>query len=213
MEIIDLSHQLETGIQVYPGDPQVYIQEGLTHEKHYCHVDRLHLGTHSGTHIDAPLHFIPRGKAISQFPIQKFVAEGILIDVTGKAENQPVTPEDILPYENKLPQGGFVVIMTGWDKFFNTPKYERHPYLGKKAAQILRDKEVSIVAIDALNIDSTVRECWDAHETLLSKDILIVENLTHLWTLDPTARYLFSFLPLKLKNTDGSPVRAAAIKI
>ena len=62
MKIIDLSHTIHDDIQIYPGDPPPSIRRGLTHEKDYCHVDLLTLGSHTGTHIDAPYHFMKNGK-------------------------------------------------------------------------------------------------------------------------------------------------------
>ncbi len=58
MEIIDLTHTIHNEIQIYPGDPVPSISRGLTHEKDHCHVDILTLGSHTGTHIDAPYHFL-----------------------------------------------------------------------------------------------------------------------------------------------------------
>jgi kynurenine formamidase len=103
--------------------------------------------------------------------------------------------------------------MTGWSEYFGTEKYERHPYLSKEGAEFLVSKGVSIVGLDALNIDSTISEVWDAHGILLSNEVLIVENLNNLSSIDPSKNYCFSFLPLKLDDTDGSPIRAAAIEL
>uniref|UniRef100_UPI0039F61E6D cyclase family protein n=1 Tax=Zhenpiania hominis TaxID=2763644 RepID=UPI0039F61E6D len=61
MKVIDLTHEIKTNMQVFPGDPEVEIKEALTHKTDYCHVDRLLLGSHSGTHIDAPYHFLEDG--------------------------------------------------------------------------------------------------------------------------------------------------------
>lgn len=185
----------------------------LTHEKDYCHVDRLTLGTHSGTHIDAPLHFIPDGKSISEYPAEKFVGKGLLVDVRGKMGNEPITAKDLSSYENQLHQGCFAIFMTGWSDHFGTEKYLNHPYLSKEVGEMLESAKVSIVGIDALNIDSTIDDPWDAHNILLSKDILIVENLSNLSVLNSQKSYLYSFLPMKLEDTDGSPVRAVAIEI
>lgn len=212
MRVIDLSHTIRTGMQIYPGDPDVAIERALTHENDYCHVDRLLLGSHSGTHIDAPLHFLSDGKRISDFPADKFIGKGVVLDVRGKKENEPITLADILPYEKQFERGCFAVLMTGWSEHFGTEAYEKHPYLSKEGADFFVEKGVSIVGLDALNIDSTVSEIWDAHDTLLSNDTLIVENLSNLSALDPSKSYYFSFLPLKLDDTDGSPIRATAIE-
>jgi kynurenine formamidase len=76
MRVIDLSHTIHDGIQIFPGDPVPSVKRGLTHENDYCHVDVLTLGSHTGTHIDAPFHFLKKGKKINEFPVQRFVGDG-----------------------------------------------------------------------------------------------------------------------------------------
>ena len=68
MQIIDLTHTIHDDMQIYPGDPLPSIRRGLTHEKDYCHVDLLTLGSHTGTHIDAPYHFLKDGQKIDEIP-------------------------------------------------------------------------------------------------------------------------------------------------
>jgi arylformamidase len=109
-----------------------------------------------------------------------------------------------------FPEGGAVLIQTKWDQFWNTARYLRHPYLSEEAARSLVEARASLVGIDALNVDSTYQSTVHVHNTLLEKDILIVENLTRLSALQPGRRYHFSFLPINLPGLDGSPVRAVA---
>ena len=95
MKIIDLTHNIENGMQIYPGDPEIRISEGLIHESDYCHVDVLQLNSHTGTHIDAPYHFLPEGKKITDFAADKFTGKGITLDLRGKGENEAITVDDI----------------------------------------------------------------------------------------------------------------------
>ena len=223
MQIIDLSHTIHDDIQIYPGDPAPSIRQGLTHEKDYCHVDVLTLGSHTGTHIDAPFHFLKKGKKIDEFPVQRFVGEGVLIDVSAKSDRELIETGDIEPYEKEIAEGDFVIFRTGRDKYFGTPRYYLHPFLSAEAAGLLVDRGVALVAIDALNIDPTYYNDdstpqakdlpdpeeygYPVHDILLGNDILIVENLCNLDKIKPV-RGVYSFLPLKLKDADGSPIRA-----
>ena len=227
MIIIDLSHTIHDDIQIYPGDPAPSIKRGLTHEKDYCHVDVLTLGSHTGTHIDAPFHFLKKGKKIDQLPVQRFVGDGVLIDVSGKSDRDLIDPGDIEPYENEIAEGDFVIFRTGRDKYFGTPRYYLHPYLSLEGAGLLVKMGISLVAIDALNIDPTYYGNMDSdsstkdlsneeeygypvHDILLGHDILIVENLCNLDKIK-AVKGVYSFLPLKLKDSDGSPIRAVFI--
>ena len=72
MEVIDLAHRIHNKIQIYPGDPIPSIDRFLIHEKDYCHVDTLTLGSHTGTHIDAPFHFLQYGQKIDEIPVKGF---------------------------------------------------------------------------------------------------------------------------------------------
>ena len=227
MKIIDLSHTIHDEIQIYPGDPVPSIRRGLTHDKDYCHVDVLTLGSHTGTHIDAPFHFLKKGKKIDEFPVQRFVCDGVLIDVSAKSDRDRIEPRDIEPYSDKIAGGNFVIFKTGRDKCFGTPQYYLHPYLSAEGARLLLAMGVSLVGIDALNVDPTYHAGkasdpaakdlpdeetygYPVHDILLGNDILIVENLCNLDRIKPV-RGVYSFLPLKLKDSDGSPIRAVFI--
>lgn len=212
MNIIDLSHLIENGMQIYPGDPAPSIERALTHESDYCHVDRLNLGSHTGTHIDAPFHFLSKGKKISEFTADKFIGKGVVVDVRSKKENEGIVIDDVKPYEKEITRGCFVLFMTGWSQYFGQEMYEKHPYVTKECAQWLREKGISIVGTDGLNIDSTVTEQFDAHDIFLTNDILIVENLTNLENVPTKSSGWFSFLPLRVSDTDGSPIRAVYIE-
>ncbi len=224
MKIIDLSHTIHDDIQIYPGDPVPSIKRGLTHEKDYCHVDVLTLGSHTGTHIDAPYHFLADGKKIDELPVQRFIGNGVLMDVSGKSDRDLIELEDIEPYAAEIEKGDFVLFKTGWDQYFGTAKYFHHPYLSAEGARFLLQMGVSLVGIDAMNVDPTYYEDRDldisakdlpdeeeygypVHDILLGNDILIVENLCNLDKIKPV-KGVYSFLPLKLKDSDGSPIRA-----
>jgi len=202
----DLSQPIENGMAFYPGDPEPRIQAAETPPP--WRVSELHLGTHSGTHIDAPSHFIPSGKTIDQFPLARFVLPGLVVPV-GRGEDEAIGWEGFEEYLPAL-RGGALLIHTGWDRFWGTERYLRHPFLAPEAARRLAASGVNLIGIDALNVDSTGQGTSHAHEILLGSDILIVENLTRLDQLKPGVSYRFSFLPLRLSGLDGSPVRAVA---
>ncbi len=211
-------------MQIYPGDPLPSIRRGLTHEKDYCHVDLLTLGSHTGTHIDAPYHFLKDGQKIDEIPVHRFIGRGILVDVSGKSERDLICAADLEPCASEIQKGDFVILKTGWDRYFGTPHYLQHPFLSADAALLLLNLDVSLVGIDALNVDATYgagtdHEPLDAdseismdsgypvHDILLGNDILIVENLCNLDKINRRIGF-YSFLPLKLKESDGSPIRA-----
>ena len=210
MKTIDLSHEIKNGMMVFPGDPEISIEEGLSHEEDYCHVDRMHINSHTGTHIDAPHHFIKDGKRITDYEVGKFVGEGIAIDLTYKKSGEGINVSDL--EKANIEEGMIVTLVTGWAKYFGQEKYLDHPFITKEAAEFLVKKGTSIVAVDFLNVYPTVYESWEAHPVLLSNDVLIVENIANSSELAEGKKYIFSFLPLKLWGSDGSPVRGMAVE-
>jgi arylformamidase len=207
-ETIDLSQPLENGMTYFPGDPEPNFMPANATPP--WQVTQLNIGTHLGTHIDAASHFIPGGRAISEYPPERFLLPGIVVPLLGRNDDQPIDPGDFANYLAALPTGGALLIHVGWDQYWKTERYLRHPYLTREAAQLLVDKGVSIVGIDALNPDSTVQGTNHAHAVFLGNDVLIVENLTRLHQLLSGVVYQFSFLPLALSGLDGSPIRAIA---
>lgn len=203
----DLSHPIENGMTFYPGDPEPRLRPAAMMAP--WRVTELHIGTHTGTHLDAASHFIPTGKTIDQYPLSRFVLPGIVIPVT-RQDDEPIGPEALNVYLPDLPTGGALLIRTGWDRYWKTERYLRHPFLSIEAAKRIATSGVNLIGIDALNVDSTTQGTAHAHEILLGNDILIVENLTRLDQLQPGELHRFSFLPLSLPGLDGSPVRAVA---
>ena len=212
MKIIDLTHEIHTGMMAYPGDPEISLEEACNHETDGCHVDYLMCGSHAGTHIDAPYHFLPGGKRITDYPVSRFIGEGVVIDLQHKKAGEAITEEDLLPLQEIVQEGDFLVLQTGWCEKYGDEAYLNHPYLNVEAAQAIADLGVSIVAVDFLNVDPTLWEQWDVHPVLLGNEVLIVENLNNSLALGSDRRYDFCFAPIKLQGSDGGPVRAFAVE-
>ncbi|MDW7981235.1 MAG: cyclase family protein [Thermomicrobium sp.] len=211
MRCYDLSQPIASGMPVFPGDPQVQVEPvaGLAPWR----VSRLFLGTHSGTHVDAPAHFYRDGRTITEYPVERFLLPAVVVLLTDLAEDEPIPGAALERVRTLLPPGGAVLLATGWDRWWGTERYLRHPFLSEDAVDVLLDLGCRAVGIDALNVDSTVRGTGDVHARLLAADVLIVENLRALTTLAPDRRYLFVCLPLAVSDGDGAPARAVACEL
>ena len=205
----DLSQPLQPGMSIFPGDPIPGFRPAEGVEQPWRVAD-LHLGSHTGTHIDSVSHYFPGGKNVDQYPISRFILPGIVFPVPGLSDDQAISEEQIWKGLNEIPKGGALLFKTDWDQYWKKERYLRHPYLSPEAALQVVGSKASLVGIDALNVDSTVQSTDHVHRLLLEKEILIVENLTHLSDLQPGRVYQFSFLPLRLAGMDGSPIRAVA---
>jgi kynurenine formamidase len=215
--VVDLSRRVDDATQVYPGDPEVRLEPATTLAAHGVNVLGVHIGSHSGTHVDAPYHFVEDGARIDELDPRLFVGPAAVLDVRGKGPRERVTAGDLRPYENRLSGGVIAVVRTGWEEHYGTPRYYDHPFLDRGAAQLLLDAGVRTLAVDALSVDETVSEGeqpegYPAHHLILGAGGVIAENLANLGAID-FPEPLISLLPLKLGGSDGAPVRAVAMEV
>jgi kynurenine formamidase len=220
-ELIDLSHMLEDNIPAYP----THARFGRTLYESYEYCDAalhygLTLGEHTGTHMDAPLHFIPEGPAhygTDEIPLHRLAGRAATIGATDLEAGDLLGVGRIEAWEAEhgpIEAGDRVLIRFGWDRRWTTgPKGRRFledwPGLAGEAAEYLVNKGVSLVGCDTLAIDATVATENPAHYELLGNEVYIVENLNNLDLLPPFCRFLV--LPLKIRGGSGSPVRAVAL--
>lgn len=218
MHAVDLSHPIVSGMQVFPGDPAVLITNAATVADDGFQVAELHLGSHTGTHLDAPLHTVPGGAGVDHLPLDELFGTARIVHVAGAGEQDRIRWQDVASGLEGIGAGTIVLFATGWSECFNTPRYLRHPYFDAEIAARLIDAGVRLVGVDTLNpdptpaADDTGPAALPFHDIFLGAGGGIIENLTNLaavtWA-DP----LFSALPLRLAGVDGSPVRAAAFRL
>ena len=174
------------------------------------------LGTHIGTHADAPRHFIPNGQTIDEIPLDVLIGPATVVDFTGC---QPLQPIDIADLEQKL-HGKIparLILRTGWSEYFGNLKfYNEYPFLSENAAQWLVEKGVRLIAMDTPSPDNPAHSRGTPkdspnHKVLLGAEVVLVEYLANLKSLTAPEVELI-VLPLKLKGCDGSPARCVAIE-
>jgi len=209
MKIIDLSHTISPVMPVFPGDdPPVIVNRAVIDEDGFAEKG-ITLGTHVGTHIDAPAHIIPNAPTLDRMPIDRFVGKGSVIDLT-EMKNPEVDTAFLKPHEPLFKTSEFVLLHTGWSRFWGQDKYFRHyPILSIEAALWVRSFGLKGIGVDAISVDELEAADLPIHKILLER-MLIIENLTNLDKL-PKTGFTFSCFPLKLENADASPIRAAAI--
>ncbi|TFK80806.1 putative cyclase [Polyporus arcularius HHB13444] len=216
---VDLTHSLNGDTQVYPGDPCYSCCPVLTIPKDGMNVQSISLGSHTGTHIDAPYHFVEKGLTVDQIPLSTFLGNVVVIDVTAKGPKEKIAwadmsaHEDTIRHKATLEHGVFVFLRTGWSKYWGTDKYYHHPFLERDAAKKLLELGVKAIGVDSLSPDETRLDGdtpdFGVHEVVLGAGAILAENLTHLDALQQ-GDWLVSLAPLKLDGCDGSPVRAFA---
>ena len=213
MKVIDLTLTISENIPTFPGSPQPNFISWENIEKDGYNLELLFLSSHTGTHIDAPYHFLKKGQKIDQIMIKRLVTEAILIKIR-KSANQAITKTDIKKFEKKhgtIDGGSTVIFHTGWQKNLQKKSYFlRNPGLAASAAKYLASKKINLVGIDSPSIDLGKDGKFSVHHILAKNGILIVENLANLEKIH-SEKFHFIVAPLKLKNATGSPVRAMAL--
>jgi kynurenine formamidase len=220
-EIVDLSQTLEEGIPSWPtharfGQVLYESYELGDIARHYG----LTLSEHTGTHMDAPLHFMQRGPAhygIDKVPLDRLAGRTALIEAPELPRGGILTAAHVREWEEEhgpIEERNMVLIRYGWDRKWGIgPKgkgfLENWPGLGGNAAEYLVEKEVSLVSCDTLAVDAFGSEENPAHYALLGNEVYIVENLKNLDKLPPWS--FFMAFPLKVKGGSGSPVRAVTL--
>lgn len=209
-ELRDLSHPIVDGMPVYPGDPSVHVGAALTVVRDGVDVARISMGSHTGTHVDAPSHTVAGGRTMADVRLDELVGEALVLRVPGLQDGE-VYDWPRLEQAGAIPASlpPIVVIDTGWARWFTDERRLRHPALAPSAARELVARGMRVLAVDTLSPDSTGGEAFPVHEVVLGSDRLIVENLCGLDGL-PT-RVTIGFFPLKLGG-DGAPVRAVAFR-
>ncbi|GAA2176762.1 cyclase family protein [Leucobacter tardus] len=209
MRLIDLTQPITSGMPVYPGDPAVTISSALTVEADGVAVTRLDLGSHTGTHIDAPAHSISGGSTVDELPLTLLIGQAAVLHCTATT-GPTITHADLVGgVPDTLPE--IVCIATGWDRHFGSVQMESHPGLSIALVEMLWARGARVLGVDMLSPDPTRPSsgaALEVHEYWLGRGGVIVENLTSLTTLPGSVE--ISLLPLNIRGIDGSPVRAVA---
>jgi kynurenine formamidase len=215
--IVDLSHPVDDDTPVYPGDPVVRFAPAATVAADGYNVLHVRMGSQTGTHVDAPYHFLEDGARIDQLPLELFLAPAVIADVRGKAPHTAVTWADLAPVADRLGPGRMLLLHTGWDAHWGSDAYFDHPFLDGDAAERVVAAGVRTVGLDALSLDETMpggepAGGFAAHLAVLGAGGVIIENLRGLDAVR-AADPVVSVLPLRLAGADGAPVRAVAFDV
>ncbi|GHS89454.1 polyketide cyclase [Synergistales bacterium] len=217
LKAFDLTHTLEEGMPSWPTQARY---GSVVYESYEYGDQALHSGVtmseHTGTHIDAPVHFVKGAVTIDKLPVTQIIGRGANIDATAVSSRGVFTLSSLKAFEaenDEIRQGDIVMFRFGWDGKYglrgDAAEFLRDwPGLDGEAALYLRDKKVAAVGCDALSIDAFGSAGDVCHYILLGSGIPIIENICGLEYLP-----VFSFvigLPNKFKDGSGSPIRLVA---
>jgi len=226
-EIIDLSQEIYAGIPVFPGMPEVEIAVHATHEQWdgitdsnvvSPAVNRLSLGEHTGTHVDAISHMARqyRGQSIDTMPLTIFYTEGLCLDLSNKGLRELIEPVDL---EHARAETGFdikpgdtVLLYTDhYRRAFGTQDWDNGPGISAEAARWLGRKGIAAFGVEMASPGVRHVSNKQVHQVCGEMGFTHYENLINLHLLAGRGRFRFIGLPLKIRGGTGSPVRAVAV--
>jgi arylformamidase len=208
-EWIDVSVPLTTGMAHWPGDPVPRLKRALDMNRgDICNATTLSISAHTGTHMDAPLHFIADGEAIDRIPLQAVIGEARVIEI---ADPVRITSEELASHAPKRGERLLFKTVNSTD-CWNTPDFvKRFVHVGADAARYLADCDVRTIGIDYLSIGAFEGDGVETHRILLGAGIWIIEGLN--LSSVSAGRYELICLPLKIMGGDGAPARAVVRRL
>lgn len=208
MPIYDLSVPLSTDLPTYPGDPGIQISSWSSLDNgDAANVSALNFGAHTGTHVDAPAHFLQGAKKVEAMALEVLIGEAEVIEVP---EDHFTIRENFVA--SNCPPGTIrVLFKTRNSGLWTTDKTDFRTdftHLDLSAALWLAQRGVKLVGIDYLSLEKFGSKDHAVHRALLSQDVIILEGLN--LSDVPAGKYELICLPLRLRSKlgDGAPARA-----
>jgi arylformamidase len=206
-QLFDISVPVMNGGVVYPGNPEIHIERQQDMARGgSSNVSLLSIGSHTGTHVDAPLHMIPEGAGVDALPLDALIGPALLV---GFDDDVMAVTEAFL---RSMPIAGHerVLLKTRNSRFIRERDFHRdYTYLAPDGAEYLVSLGVRLVGIDYLSIEQFHSGHHRTHTTLLSRGVVIVEGLD--LSAPPPGTYDLYCLPIQLGGIDGAPARAVLV--
>ncbi len=209
MRIFDISVPISNTLHTYAGDPGVRISRVSDFERgDPMTVSHLDMGAHTGTHVDAPLHFLPGGAGADQLDLQVLIGPALVVDLSHV--EQVVTAADLraagIAHGTER-----LLLKTRNAALWNRPRFqEAFVALSPDGADYLLDVGIRLIGIDYLSVEPFATTDYAVHRKLLGAGVIVVEGLDLSAALP--GRYELVCLPLKIAGADGAPARAVLIE-
>lgn len=210
-ELLDLTMPFSEKTIPVPGHPRPGFEPLTSLERDGVRNTTMTISIHTGTHIDAPSHFIENGATIDEIPIDRFRRPGLRLDLRDVARpGAPITLEHLkgAGFDPSEARGTILMLASGWtDQAWESERlYETNPYLDRDAAEA-----IAAASPSALGLDFAVDDAkpWPNHTILLGVGVLLIENLMRLPELPRDGFEVMAF-PLKLVGENGGPTRCVA---
>lgn len=212
VRIYDVTVPISERMPVWPGDPRVQIERTSSISSgDEANVSRLHLGSHTGTHVDAPHHFIAQGLTVDKLPLEVLVGRALVIDLED-LEGTTIGTFDLagVHFARNTTR---ILIKTRNSHLWEArqAEFEReYVHLGLKAAEWLVKRGIRLVGVDYLSVEALNADGHRVHHTLLGAGMVIIEGLD--LSRVPAGPCQLICLPLKIEGGDGAPARVLVVR-
>ena len=211
MRVIDLTHTIESGMPVYPGTEPPILEPANTYDRDGFRETKLSMYSHTGTHMDPPAHLFRDRTTLDAFPPEQFIGKALVIDCTSLKEGEPITMDHLSRYGTKAETADFLLFYLGWDARWGSEAYfGDYPCLDDSVLEYILEGSYKGIGFDVIGLDPIADGNLTRHKKLFqTRDIINIENLCNLG-LCGNELFWFSCFPLKIRDCDGSPIRAVA---
>jgi arylformamidase len=201
---IDVSVPLRSGMVHWPDNPPVRIEKLLDIEHgDTANVSKISMGSHTGTHMDGPLHFVREGKGLDEMPLTATIGLTRVIEIR---DPESIKPEELHSY--KLQRGERILFKTqnSARRWSSEDFIEDFTYVSQEAARYLAGREIQTVGVDYLSVGGFRKDGVETHQALLEAGIWVIEGLD--LSEVKSGEYELICLPVKIERSDGAPARA-----
>jgi kynurenine formamidase len=224
--VVDLTHTWGPEFPMFPGAKQAEFQTLVTVEANGFFKMQLTLDEHTGTHMDAPRHFVTDGMSADELPVERFIAPLVVIDVSERAASDPDTQgmvDDLTAWESAngpIPDGAFVALYSGWEarladpaSYLNMDASDVMHFPGwhpDAAAFLVNERNITGAGVDTISLDFGASTDFGAHLTFLPAGKYGLENVANLANVPPAGATVIVGGP-KHRGASGGPSRVLAL--
>jgi arylformamidase len=212
MRIYDVTIPITETMAVWPGDPRVRIERVTSIARgDESNVSHLHLSSHTGTHVDAPHHFVQQGLTVDELPLELLIGPALVIEAD-PSEGRAIDALDLASV-NFPRQTTRLLLKTENSLFWESRHIEFDPdyiHLSQNAAKWLVRRGIRLLGVDYLSVEASKVSKHQVHQTLLGAGVAIIEGLD--LSRVPAGPCQLVCLPLKIKGGDGAPARVLVVR-
>jgi len=217
--VLELSHPLYPGAEEYPyevenGPVETFIPHyrGKRPAGQWYILSKLHLWSHTGTHMEAPWHYREDGADIAAVPLSRTVGECAFVDLRGKAVGEVITSAELQTRGRHIRKGDIVFVYTGFGHLYRTARSHDRPWFATEAIRWLaEDRRIACLGVDCSGTENRNQPRQPNHQILFQHDIPLIEHLANLDRITKKRLFVVA-VPLRLHGSDASPLAVTAFE-